>query len=81
MWHACSVCRPNVPDNTLIQSITCSARAHLSATPIAVHTMEIVNGNTCQQRETAPGATKKHDKEARASGESWFTALTKTISY
>ena len=25
---ACSVCRLNVPENTPIQSITCSARAH-----------------------------------------------------
>ena len=24
MWHACSVCRHNVPENTPIQSITCS---------------------------------------------------------
>ena len=31
---ACSVCRLNVPENTPIQSITRSARAHWQLTPI-----------------------------------------------
>ena len=36
MWHTCSVCRPNVPENTPTdQSITCSAHAQQTATPIA----------------------------------------------
>ena len=34
MWPRVSVCRLNVPENTPIQSITCSARAHQTATPL-----------------------------------------------
>ena len=35
-----SVCRLNVPENTPIQSITRSARAHQTAKPIAAQNME-----------------------------------------
>ena len=74
MWHACSVCRLNVPENTPIQSITC--------THVNPHYNEGTNGlqkRFAATKKRGTGFNMENYWHKYLNGEQWFAVSTETL--